>query len=214
MLALLGLSLIAVGCQQPQTVCEYDPLMEAPPVSQNASQAATPAFDSQRIRKMAISPASCSTENSQDIASLGKALTSEIAGIGRLEAIQLPSDSSSKKNVVKTGKFDERELIAIHRKFSADAVLYTHIEESFPYWPMRMSVSMAIVDTHDAIGIADVRGRWDLSNPQTAKEFADFVRFRYTNVNETSLDPLLQSPMVFRAFVAREIAEKIDAVMR
>ena len=202
------------GCAQNKNKKQiYDPLCQTHPQSQNSRFANSDLFNRQRIRRLAIAAEPCNANSELQQPQFITHLSSEIEKVAGVAAPMMDEIHGNVENVNQVGRFDERDLIKGHQHYNADAVLYSTITDYQPYWPMRAKVSIAIIDTNEAIVVAEINGNWNLAVPQTAKQFAEFVRFRYTNVENSSIEALTESPSVFQRFVAHEIAQCVNSML-
>ena len=110
------------------------------------------------------------------------------------------------------GKFEEREVVAISRQYNADTLAIVRVNELRAQQPMRVSVTVAFIDSAETITSAAVTGVWDLANSQTAAAFESFV-FEKGNtavnlaISKEALEIQLRSPQNLLRFVADDIAQ-------
>lgn len=102
------------------------------------------------------------------------------------------------------GQFSESFLVEMFYKYNADAVLVVSVNEFHAYSPMRLALTMHIVDIRTAEVLASLDGVWNSMDQATQLRFKKFVQSRNQDAYQTDL--LLQSPQAFIEFVMSDIS--------
>lgn len=111
------------------------------------------------------------------------------------------------------GKFDEREIAALSRQFNADAIGVVRVNELVAFSPMRVSITLAIIDSNESVVTFAVDGTWDTTRPATNNEFQRYVCGSCNSVLNTSeLKSVgLQSPTKLLSFAASQITDSLNS---
>lgn len=114
----------------------------------------------------------------------------------------------SHSNNITQGRFDEAELANLARDYRADAVAIVSVNEFKSSVPMRVALSVAIVDSAETVVMAASDSMWDLGDPVVREHFDDFVD---QSLSASSVEkPLLHhSPNVVLRFIAANVVQEI-----
>ncbi len=76
---------------------------------------------------------------------------------------------------MRTGQFDERELLKIGRRYNADCVLYCLINSISAYDPMQMNASFLLISIDEAVALCSGTTNIDLRAPGAYHAYANAV---------------------------------------
>lgn len=114
----------------------------------------------------------------------------------------------SYSNNIAQGKFDEAELAKLARHYNADAVAIVTVNELKSSVPIRVSLSVAIVDSAETVIMAASDSMWDLGDPLVRQHFDRFVDMSLSASNIEK--PLLHhSPETVFRFVATNVTRDL-----
>jgi hypothetical protein len=105
------------------------------------------------------------------------------------------------------GKYNERELSRLGLQYNADTVALIKVNELHSVAPMRVSLTLAMVDCDQAIVGCSVDGVWDLANPQTQQAFDGY--WRQSAVQEYEREIRKFSPSSILKFATDEICQRL-----
>lgn len=139
-------------------------------------------------------------------------LASQIRAAGRFEVV-VPDEERlhfHPDNIL-NGEYDEREIAAISRRYNADAIALVRVNELQSFAPMRISATMAIVNSHESVVVFGVDGTWDTSRLATMNEFTAFAENRGDWIpNESPSSAIyVQSPTLLMSFAASQMTEAL-----
>jgi hypothetical protein len=126
--------------------------------------------------------------------------------------VELPTGSPyCPSSVALQGTFPEHLLVALHRQFQADAVLFVNINEYHPYSPPKLGATVHLVSTYEAITLASIDGIWDARDEALALEARAYCH-QLSQINTLPrCDLILHAPDLFQRFVARKIVTVLSA---
>lgn len=104
------------------------------------------------------------------------------------------------------GYFNERHLLDVTGKYNCDALLLTRVNQFDYNWPMKTSVTCALIDRAEAVVVLAVDGMWDVGSPELARSYSSYVLDQNQMVPSEFLAVTRQSPRQLQRFVAWQIA--------
>lgn len=115
---------------------------------------------------------------------------------------------SSHSNNIVQGKFNEAEIANFARNYNSDAVAVVTVNEFKSSAPMRISLSVAFVDSAETVVLAASDSMWDLGQPVVRQHFDRFVK---NSLSTSDIEkPLLHhSPETFLRFVATNVTQEL-----
>lgn len=169
---------------------------------------ASPRFTNNRPKRVLILESGMTKGRYSAAEKLIAELSAQIRSQGVFQVIA-PTDvrlRSYPDDIVR-GRFDEREIAELSRRYNADAVALVRVNEIRAYAPLRTSVTMAIIDSHDSIVTFAVDGNWDTANLGLQSEFQTYVANHSPPTPNSGVTPSihLESPNYLFAFVASQI---------
>ncbi|MCC9602932.1 hypothetical protein LOC67_20475 [Stieleria sp. JC731] len=105
---------------------------------------------------------------------------------------------------MQTGRFDERQLVEMGTRYSADTVIYCEIANIDSYRPMKLELRFLMVSTHQSIALASASRHHDLGHTPTRKQFLSTF-----DPYEHSAESLLRSPSRLIDFSANKLAAEL-----
>lgn len=166
----------------------------------------TPEFSGQRPRRVVLISSNRNAGNYDANDKLIAELAARFRADGLCEVvtpnIRLPGHLDN----IQQGRFDERDLAQISRKFNADAVALVRVNELRTYSPIRTSITLAFIDSNESVIACGVDGVWDLASVDTRQQFMNYL----APDGRESLQQLnLQSPNALFRFVATQVSQSI-----
>lgn len=141
-------------------------------------------------------------------------LASKIRAAGAFEIITPPNERLHLfyDDILK-GRFDEREIAELARRYNADAIGLVRINDFRAYAPMRSSATMAIIDSAETIVTFAVDGSWDTADPGVNRQFQNYVKIHSQSNPLSSQIPSLQlqSPESLLGFVASQMDQALQS---
>ncbi len=213
--ALIGLiTLASGGCHviacQGFRCSEPAPLPEVPTYSVYVS----PQFKANKPKRIVMLAAGQTQGNFNETQKLIGILASKIRAVGAFEIVTPTNERLPLFNDdILKGRFNEREMTALARRFNADAIGLVRVNEFRAYAPMRISVTMAIVDGAETVVSFAIDGSWDTSDPGVNRQFTAYVNAHCQSNPLSSQYPSLQlqSPESLFAFVASQMDEALQS---
>lgn len=146
------------------------------------------------------------------------AFVAELQRAGRFEVIPTPADDRAflAAEVRCSGRFDEAMILDLARDTSADVVVYGVVSNYSPYPRPRLGLVLQAVGPQEAKVVASVDGLWDSTDlaiadrayvyyRQGVREHRPWIRNHVIASDDSfAVDQALESPILFRRFVARE----------
>ncbi|OYP35213.1 hypothetical protein CGZ80_12515 [Rhodopirellula sp. MGV] len=105
---------------------------------------------------------------------------------------------------IQTGRFDERKLVNLGTRYSADTVIYCEVANIDSYRPMKMEVRFLMISAEQSVALASASRHHDLGTPATRKKFLQSF-----DEYEHSSESLLRSPNRLIDFSANQLAAEI-----
>ena len=113
-------------------------------------------------------------------------------------------------DAVLQGKFDEREIATVARRFAADSIALVRINEFRTVAPYQINLSLVIIDTSETVVSCSLDGLWNLGDPATRNSYLKFLSTSLgTPQPQDSI--YLQSPHYLSKFIAGEITTAIQS---
>ena len=206
---LVSLTGCQLMCRFPQLAMLFGEVEEVEPVYPPSNQFhvfVSPAWQSRLPSRMVLI-ASGQTGGSLDAEqSLMAELASQFRARGMIETIAPASERmrGHQDNILQ-GKFDEREISRLSRQYNADTIALIKVNEIRSVTPMRISLTIAMVDCDQAVVSCSVDGVWDLANPQTQRAFESY--WRKSAVQEYEREIRKMSPTSILKFATDEICD-------
>ena len=190
----------AIGCHRFRRPCEPPRFMPQPSVFFGSQP------DLSSVRRVVMLP----VENRTHIHGIEKQFQNQVAAkirtAGLFEIVQVdPWDVPACNSAfVNEGQFPLELLVDVYRRYQADAVLFTSINEYRAYDPISIGLTMHLVNTAEGSVVSSIDGHWTIGDPDTAHAFRKYL----TKISARSADPkvLVHSPGAFSEFVAGHIA--------
>ncbi|MGB2499612.1 MAG: hypothetical protein ACPIA2_07945 [Mariniblastus sp.] len=108
------------------------------------------------------------------------------------------------------GKFDEREIASVARRFAADSIALIRINEFRTVTPYQINLSIVFIDTSETVVSCSIDGIWDLGDPATRNSFLKFLS-KSLGVPQSYDSIYLHSPHYLTKFIAGEITMEIQS---
>ncbi len=143
-------------------------------------------------------------------------LTSKIRSAGLFEVIT-PKQTQYFSNIdtILQGRFDEREIAALARRHNADAIGFLKVNEIRGFSPLRIAVTLALVDSRETVVAYAIDGNWDTAHVPTQRAFQQFVSSQGDAMGATGSASLqLQSPRALMSFVGQQITDSLAGSIR
>lgn len=214
-LTMISLMLSCSGCAylsawQSRKGCEVPAVSAGPTYSVFVS----PHFNAEKPRRIVMISSGETTGGYDETSRLISHLATKIRAVGAFEVIVPPNQRVLlKSDDILRGRFNEREMASIARKYNADAIALVRVNDFRAYAPMRTSVTMAIVDGPETIVAFAVDGSWDTSSPGVDQLFKKYIeKNSQSNPLATELSTVQsQSPDALLGFVASEIDQALQS---
>jgi len=159
------------------------------------------------IRRVAILPIGCRGRDSAMATAIQESLAHELRSRGLFEVVELDArDLNCRTDIVKSGRYNEKQLVEMRNRFNVDAVVFAKINRYRAYRPANIDVIAHVVDTRDSAVVVSIDGGWDTKKQGDAKRLRAFIEANYTDYRSVEL--AMQSPMVLASFVAQEMASR------
>lgn len=107
---------------------------------------------------------------------------------------------------LKSGRFDEHQLLRLKHELDADAVLYCDVQQLSAYAPLRIQVSMLLVHIDEAVALVAGTAMLDTKDSQVAEAYRTFSVGKSPN---EFLDVHDHSPRDFIRFSATVLASQL-----
>lgn len=215
-LAVIGLAMIGSGCRGvPSYRCwmrgHYS--HEAPLPSEPTYRTfASPLYQSNRPQRVVLLESGPTPGNYGESHRLIVELASQIRAAGVFEVVVPYNERllAQPDNII-NGEYDEAEIAEVARRYNADAIALVRVNDLKSFSPMRISATMAIVDSHDSVVMWGVDGTWDTSTQATQCDFRDFANQRRGwESHEEGLSTIyLQSPTLLMSFAASQMTDAL-----
>lgn len=127
--------------------------------------------------------------------------------VGHVDVILSHRYACDRTNPLRSGRYDERELLELSEEFNADAVLYCDVEKLHSYTPMKMQVSLVLVHVGEAVALVAGTESIDLTR---ANAQAEYQAFSTPASKNTVLDVRQHSPREFIRYCSNVISEKLQ----
>ncbi|MDE0934625.1 MAG: hypothetical protein OSA89_01810 [Mariniblastus sp.] len=131
--------------------------------------------------------------------------TAQICDVVTSESFRLEAQIDA----VLQGKFDEREIAAVARRFAADSIALIRINEFRTVTPYQISLSLVFIDTNESVVSCSVDGIWNLGDPATRNAYLKYLS-NSLDAPQPQDSIYLQSPHYLSKFIAREITTAIQ----
>lgn len=113
-------------------------------------------------------------------------------------------------DAVMQGKFDEREIASVARRFAADSIALIRINEFRTVAPYQINLSLVFIDTSETVVSCSVDGIWNLGDPATRNAYLKFLS-KSLGAPQPHDSIYLQSPHYLSKFIANEITTAIQS---
>ncbi len=186
--------------------CDFTFVPSAPRVNSFNRDAVAP------MRRVAMLPTDAREfQNVQFANLLSEQIGSALRAAGKYEVVMITEEQLNicRNQVVTEGRFDERQLAQLARRFNVDGVIYSQLERGNMYGPISADLTCLLVDARESVVISNVSGSWDLSHPADRNRFIQF--WELTNNEFVGLDGAESSPNMVASFVAAEIAAEMTS---
>jgi len=174
----------------------------------------SPHFDTNKPRRIVMLAAGQTKGSYNETQKLISLLASKIRAAGAFEIITPPNERLHLfyDDILK-GRFDEREIAELARRYNADAIGLVRINDFRAYAPMRSSATMAIIDSAESIVTFAVDGSWDTADPGVNRQFQNYVKIHSQSNPLSSQIPSLQlqSPESLLGFVASQMDQALQS---
>ena len=204
----LAISLITATCVLSSGCwlrnCEFPFVPTAPRIQSSSRPVADP------IRRIALMPTSMGRAEQADFALLiNQQLANTLRATGKFEVIVISHEQleACQNNVIRQGRYDERQLARLGRQFNVDGVFYSKLKDSNIYGPLSADLNCVLVDVREAIVVSSVNGRWDLGHPADRNRFLKFGEL--THHEYPTPDIAENSPRMMAGFIAAEVAIEV-----
>ncbi len=105
------------------------------------------------------------------------------------------------------GRFDEREMVELARAYSCDAVLFVRVNQLQGHWPLKASVTAAMVDANEAVVVFAIDGNWNTADRDIRGSYERFVDSRTGDESHSVKQIYLKSPTNLMAYVAHQMTD-------
>ena len=165
------------------------------------------------VRRVALVPLDNMTNMSDVHLEFTRVLAGELNTAGMFDIVSIPWQEISNPilSPPATGRYDERFLAQLGRKYGVDAAILGRVSQYHPYWPPRIGVVLHMVDVRDGRVLASVDGIWDSRNKYIAHQAEQFYNHLYPQTTLPHSELMLHSPSYFEKFVAYQIAERLSS---
>ncbi|MEM6468479.1 MAG: hypothetical protein AAF802_02835 [Planctomycetota bacterium] len=102
---------------------------------------------------------------------LRRAVMQQIRALSTFDAIEHRTAICEKSNPIRSGRFDERQLIGWAREYMVDSVLFCQVTEIDAYRPMRMELAFLLLNADQSVPVASGTLRFDLADGNTEQVF-------------------------------------------
>ena len=182
---------------------------------------ASPAFQTLPPRRVVILPSGQTPGSYEHHRRAIDELATKLRQAGVFEII-VPRDQRlrSQPDSLLEGAFDEREIAALSHQYNADAIAIVRVNELRPVAPLRISLTMVIVDAHESVVTFAVDGVWDVADQGTHYDFLSYLQTHQVasglaSTTSNTQPPLeLQSPTALFAFAAAQISGALGVEVR
>lgn len=191
--------------------CNSQGQVASPPVKKFSSFVSHK-FKQQPPRRVALIPTRLGVGRYDASTKFIESLAAEIRLSGVFEVVK-PEQVQCRATVdeILTGRFDEREIAEIARRYHCDAIMLVRLNEFQGHWPLKASITAAMVDANESIVTFSVDGNWDTSDPQIHQGYRSFVCSKTRDVPEEACLIHMQSPANLFAYAARQITNVMKA---
>ncbi len=182
--------------------------VEAIPTVQKFSSFVSPRFTAQPPRRVVIVPTGNSSGRFNAPKKFSSALAAEIRMGGIFEVVE-PQHVQCKSTVdgILAGRFDEREMVELARTYSCDAVMFVRVNQLQGHWPLKASVTAAMVDANEAVVVFAIDGNWNTADRDIRGSYERFVDARTGDESHSAKRIHLKSPTNLMAFVAHQMTD-------
>lgn len=132
--------------------------------------------------------------------------TAQICDVVTSEGFRLEAQIDA----VLQGKFDEREIAAVARRFGADSIAMIRVNEFRTVTPYQISLSLVIIDSSETVVSCSLDGIWNLGDPVTRNSYLKFLS-KSLGKPQPQDSIYLQSPHYLSKFIAGEITTAIQS---
>lgn len=139
--------------------------------------------------------------------SLRTALTKEIRELSTYDAIESRKCICERVNPIRSGRFDERRLVALSHEYLVDTVIFCQVVSIEAYRPMRLDVAFMMINIDQSVAVASGTLRFDLADPITEKIY-------HQSISADREDPMTasSSPSRLIEFAAKQMAIQIKSL--
>lgn len=141
--------------------------------------------------------------------SFSLALATYLRDTGEFEVIVAREKICENKVPMRSGTFNERDLLKYSRLYRADSILYLDITNMSGYEPMRMNMSFALVSIREAIALVSGTLNVDLRSSLVYQEYTNRT---IQSSDHHSIDTHPHTPTRFLDFGAFKTATSLAAV--
>jgi hypothetical protein len=174
----------------------------------------SPQFKTNKPKRIVMLAAGQTPGNFNETQKLIQLLASKLRAAGAFEIVTPPNERLplANDNILK-GRFSEREMSELARRYNADAIGLVRVNEFRGYAPMRTSVTMAIVDSAETVVSFAIDGSWDTADGGVNRQFRNYVNAHCQSNPLSSQYPSLQlqSPESLFAFVASQMDQALQS---
>ena len=158
------------------------------------------------IQRVAVLPMESHREDRKAAELLQQSIIKSLRARGAFEIIEVPATQMGffQSGVVRNGRYDERQLVALHKQLNVDAVMFSSLNHARLFTPQSWSAICHIVDVRESTIIATAEGVWDMSNSPDVIRFQKFVETHNLDLENPELASEL--PRAVAEFAALEIS--------
>jgi hypothetical protein len=141
--------------------------------------------------------------------SFSQSLAAYLRDTGQFEVIVAREKVCENKVPMRSGTFNEHDLLNYSRLYRADSILYLDITSMSGYEPMRMNMSFALISIREAIALVSGSLNVDLRSPFVYQEYANRT---IQSSDDHSIDTHQNSPTRFLDFGAFKTANSLATI--
>ncbi len=112
-------------------------------------------------------------------------------------------------DAIRSGTFDERQLLDIARRYTADGILFCEVTNFSAYEPLQLGSALTFVDMRESIVTLHTNGFWNTDDANVARKFLQDV-CRIHRCKKYAAGVYLKSPSEFMSFVARDLTQFVQ----
>lgn len=108
---------------------------------------------------------------------------------------------------LRTGRFDERQLLEYANTFGVDSVLYCTVQSIDAYRPMKIEIQFLLININQSVAVASGSLTFDLSDPITEQ-----IYLNQNPIAASHMTSPLSSPSRLIDFAASQFAEQFKSL--